>query len=452
MLKDPLPQVQNVAVLGLGRSGIAAARLLRSFGKQVIASDAQCLDEAALRERLPDVELRLGANDFGNATVAILSPGITPDAPILAQARERGISTLAELELGARCTQLPTVAITGTDGKTTTTMLAAHVLQHSGIGAIEAGNIGIPLCEVLLGEPSGTLVVEVSAFQLLHCPTFAPSILIATNIAQDHMDYFKGDWDSYVAAKRRPLDNMNEGQWAVLNASHPIISSWAHNARPQLAWYGFAEDVPTQRPRAYATKTELVFELEYISFSLPLSDLRLRGHHNILNALAATLGACIAGARPEAAVETLRTFNAPPHRIEYIRELDGVAYINDSKATNPHAATAGLLTVEAPVVLIAGGVDKALSLDTWIEAMRTRVSALLLIGELAPRLEQSCREAQLKLPIEHCPTLPDAVRRARVLASNTSKTVLFSPGCSSYDMFPNYVARGNSFRQAVEAL
>ena len=238
---DPIPSHRCVAVFGLGCSGIAAAHLLHRLGKRVIASD--CADETRRADFLsklpPGTELVLGRNEIGDATAIVTSPGLEPSLPIFAEAAQKHVDVLAELELAACATDTPIVAITGTDGKTTTTSLTAHLLAVCGIRNACGGNIGIPLAQVVLqcADDTARFVVETSAFQLAFCPRFHPHCLIATNIAEDHSEYFKGDWDAYVSTKRRMLANMTPEDWAILNASDPEIRTWNTRTTARLCYY-----------------------------------------------------------------------------------------------------------------------------------------------------------------------------------------------------------------------
>ena len=458
-IKDPLPGVDRVSILGLGRSGLAAARLLGRFGKSLIASDSRAdLDRDALLAQLPPgTELILGENTFGDASIAVISPGIPITQPIVKQATIAGVRLVAEIEIGARAITTPMVAITGTDGKTTTTLLTAHLLREAGLRVTVAGNIGVPLCECIDElQESDVAVIEVSAFQLWTAPTFCPNALITTNIASDHHDYFNNDADYYARAKRRPLDVMHSDHIAVLNAEDPEISTWAHHGAARSAWYGrrALSELPSSTRRAGIEEGMLVLIDRTPRHELiACADLPLPGAHNQLNALAASLGALAMGADAAAISAGLRSFRAPPHRIETVCTRDGVTFINDSKATNPHAACAGLRTAASPCVLIAGGVDKQLDLTDWVALMQTQTAAVVLIGDLAPKLRLLLEGEGYPAPCVDADSMQHAVERAFELAkAHDAKTVLLSPGCSSFDMFKSYGHRGDVFREIARRL
>ena len=457
-LHDPLPGHQKVAIFGLGASGLAAARLLASFGKTIIASDtAPETKRSELEARLPaGSRLILGKNDFADATAIVTSPGLAPDFPIFLEAAKKNIPVLAELELGARSTTTPIVAITGTDGKTTTTTLTNHILNTCGKVAQTGGNIGIPLSQVVAeAQNLDYLVVETSAFQLPFCHTFHPKILIATNIAEDHSEYFKGDWQKYVEAKRKPLSNMSADDVAVLNASDPEIAPWRDKTQAAIFWYGESEDdIPDDATCfAFLTEDEFVFCYKGEHFRYSRNAVHLKGLHNAMNILSSVCACRAAGCPFESSFSAIGSYKLPPHRIETVCVRRGVTFIDDSKATNPHAAIAALVALHRPLVLIAGGVDKGLHLGLWLETMKGCVTGLVLIGALTERLHREALEAGLSCPIVECDTLPNAVAKACELAGEThADTVLLSPACSSYDMFDNYGQRGDVFALAAREL
>jgi len=447
-----------VAIFGLGASGLSAAHLLASFGKTILASDIS--DESrreVLEAKLPEgTTLILGRNEAGSATVVVTSPGLAPNTPSLTDVSSRGIPIIAELELGFRATSIPILAVTGTDGKTTTTTLTSFILNACGKTNCAAGNIGIPLSQVVqTAEDLTCLVIETSAFQLPFCPTFRPHILLATNIAEDHRDYFEGSWERYVEAKKRPLLAMQAGDVAVLNASDPEIVQWGKDARPRCLWYGRSRgDIPPEAEAyACAEAGRIVIWYGGQSYSLPSETPHLRGMHNTMNIMCSVLACLAMGCAFSEVEKAVWQYTPPPHRIQTVGHVDGIAFIDDSKATNPHAATAALMTIDEPLVLLAGGVDKGLALEAWVEAMRKNVRALVLIGAIADRLQQAVIQASLACPIRRCASMEEAVATAHLLARELSCcVVMLSPGCSSYDMFTDYGQRGEAFTQAMKRL
>lgn len=456
-VQDPLPNHQNVAVFGLGGSGLAAARLLSTFHKKIIASD-NC--EESRREELsaklpPNTDLILGKNEIGQAEIIVTSPGLEPSLPIFETAKNKGIPVIAELDLAFRATRVPMVAITGTDGKTTTTTLTSHILNTCDIINHTGGNVGIPLSNVVLDHPDDDCyVVETSAFQLVFCPQFCPHVCIATNIAEDHSEYFKGDWNQYVSTKRRPLEKMGKDDVAILNASDPEIRTWSDHTQARVFWYGEKSDIPSNaQDYACIDGGDLIFVMEGIQRRVHFGDYHLRGRHNAMNMMGAVLASLAMGCPLDAALESIHSYALPAHRIQTVCTHRGIAFIDDSKATNPHAGIAALETLDEPTVLIVGGVDKGLHLTQWLETMRKNVRHLMVIGELGDRFCREADELGLPIPKHRCNSLEDAVKQGYALAQESEcSCVLLSPGCSSYDMFKSYVQRGEVFKSASLAI
>lgn len=455
---DPLSSHHSAAVFGLGSSGIAAVNLLSAYGKSIIASDSA--DESKRPEflsKLPsDTQLVLGRNEIGNATIIVTSPGLEPSTPIFAEAEAQGIPVIAELELAARATDIPIVAVTGTDGKTTTTTLTSHILNACGIINKMGGNVGIPLCKVVQeNETLDCLVVETSAFQLVFCPTFRPHILIATNIAEDHSEYFKGDWKRYVETKRRPISVMHDDDTVILNASDPEIRTWDKYAGCKCAWYGASKsDIPQNAENyAYVDGDAMQFHYAHKDHTIRLDDLKLKGAHNLMNTMGAVLASLCMNCEFEQIIKSIDSYELPPHRIQSVCHVNGIRFIDDSKATNPHAGIAALIAVNEPTVLIVGGVDKGLSLTEWLKLMDKNVRHIMVIGALTDRFCREADECGIKAKRHLCKTLEDAVQEGYELARrDRCSVVMLSPGCSSYDMFKSYGQRGDVFAKSAKNL
>jgi len=434
---------QNVAVLGAGLSGSAAALLLVSEGAQVTMLDSA--DEKDLLKSTLDnlrahgVHVVCGpeANQHSiSCDWMVLSPGIDPVSPLARNFASRGIDTISELELGWRSCDIPVIAVTGTNGKTTTTELLAQMLNSCGQRTIACGNIGKPLSEVAREkQPFDVLTVEVSSFQLEAIRTFRPSISLWLNFAPDHLDRYRSVAE-YRAAKLRIFENQTEQDVAVVNA---------------------AEALPTIRPRrtsfsVYSNRADfrlsdgaIVYENQPV---MRLADTKLPGLHNIEN-LMATLAVGVArGLSFAQMVPAIRDYEPRPHRCEFVRKLDGVEYVNDSKATNLDAVEKALVAQSKRVVLIAGGKDKGFTFDPLRQLVKDKVKSAVLIGEMAQSIRRSWEGA---VESEIATSLADAVERARGLAS-AGEVVLFSPGTSSFDMFKSYADRGDQFRKLVQSL
>jgi UDP-N-acetylmuramoylalanine--D-glutamate ligase len=434
---------QNVAVLGAGLSGSAAALLLASEDAKVTVLDS-AEDKNLLKSTLDNLRARgvrvicgsAADNDSSEYQWVVLSPGIDPASPLARNFCSRELETISEIELGWRFCEVPVIAVTGTNGKTTTTELLAQMLNFCGQRTIACGNIGKPLSEVAReNELFDVLTVEVSSFQLEAIRMFRPSISVWLNFAPDHLDRYRSVAD-YRAAKLRIFESQTEKDVAVVNA---------------------AEALPKIRPRritfsAYSNRADfrlsdgaIIYENQPV---LRLSDTKLRGLHNIENLMAALAVGVARGLSFAQMVPALRDYEPRPHRCEFVRELDGVDYVNDSKATNLDAVEKALAAQTKPIVLIAGGKDKGFTFDPLQSLVKNKVKSAVLIGEMARSIKRSWDGA---VNCDVATSLADAVERARGLA-RPGDLVLFSPGTSSFDMFKSYTDRGDQFRALVQAL
>jgi len=434
---------QNIAVLGAGLSGTAAALLLKAEGARVTlldsAEEKNLLKSTIDNLRKEGVRVICGkAADEDSSTyqMAVLSPGIDPASRLARNFSGRKIDMIGELELGWRFCETPAIAVTGTNGKTTTTELLAQMLNACGQRTIACGNIGKPLSEVARErKPLDVLTVEVSSFQLETTQTFHPSISLWLNFAPDHLDRYRSVAD-YRAAKLRIFENQTEQDVAVVNA---------------------AEALPKIRPRritfsAYSNQADFRLSNGAIVYQnqavLRLSDTKLRGLHNIENVMATLAAGVARGLLFEQMVPPLRNYEPRPHRCEFVREVDGVDYVNDSKATNLDAVEKALRSQTKPVILIAGGKDKGFTFAPLRSLVKEKARSTILIGEMAESIRRSWSGA---VHSEIANSLADAVERAHVVAK-PGDVVLFSPGTSSFDMFKSYADRGDQFRTLVQAL
>jgi UDP-N-acetylmuramoylalanine--D-glutamate ligase len=436
-------QGKKTAVLGAGLSGTAAAILLRSEGALVTVLDS-AEEKTLLKSTIENlrgrgIEVRCGPEaekDSSSYDFAVLSPGIDPISPLATNFSSRNIETMGELELGWRSVNVPVIAITGTNGKTTTTELLAQMLNACGQRTIACGNIGKPLCEVVLEQRDlDVLTVEVSSFQLETIRTFRPSISLWLNFAPDHLDRYRSVAE-YRAAKLRIFENQTAGDVAVVNGGETL---------PKIA-------ARTVTFSAYADHADFRLEGGSIAYQntpvLRMADTKLRGSHNIEN-LMATLAAGLArGLSFKQMLPPLCAYEPRPHRCEFVREIGEVIYVNDSKATNLDAVEKGLLAQNKAVILIAGGKDKGFTFETLRPLVSEKVRAAILIGEMAARI---ARDWEAAVPCEIAYSLADAVERAHAIAK-PGEVVLFSPGTSSFDMFKSYADRGDQFRALVHAL
>src|SRR5262245_2391804 len=435
---------QNVAVLGAGLSGSAAALLLRSEGAQVTVLDSaeekNLLKSTIDNLRAQDVGVICGeaANEHSSAyEMAVLSPGIDPTSQLVRNFSSRGIDIIGELELGWRfCEKIPIIAITGTNGKTTTTELLAQMLNACGQRTIACGNIGKPLSEVgREKQPYDVLTVEVSSFQLETIRTFHPSIALWLNFAPDHLDRYRSVAE-YRAAKLRLFENQTVDDVAIVNAVESL---------PEVRARKITFSAYSNRADFRLSEGAIVFENKPV---LRLNQTKLRGSHNIENLMATLAAGHARGLEFEKMVPSLSNYQPRPHRCEFVRQIGGVDYINDSKATNLDAVEKALLAQTKPVVLIAGGKDKGFDFTPLRNLVKEKVRSTILIGEMAQRIAADWKDV---VPSELATSLADAVARAHTTAKS-GEVVLFSPGTSSFDMFKSYADRGDQFRALVQAL
>jgi UDP-N-acetylmuramoylalanine--D-glutamate ligase len=391
------------------------------------------------------VAVDVGRHDLARirgATAVVVSPGVPPSAPVVAAAREAGVEIVAELDLGARALDRSRlIAVTGTNGKTTTTLLIAHLLEAAGRRAVAAGNVGYALTEVALQEtPPAWVAVEASSFQLHDAPGLAPAIGVVTNLAPDHLDRYP-DVGEYYADKRLLFRNAGADSVWVLNAADPAVEDLAAGVVGRRRRFRLDREADAWFDRVAG---RLVLDGAPL---LPRAELRLLGDHNVENALAAALAAHAAGADRTALTRGLASFRAPPHRLEPVRVVGGVTWINDSKATNVAATLVALRAMTGPFVTILGGRHKGQPYTALGSAL-ARCRAVVAYGEAADLVRRDLAGATA---VEVIPPFDDAVRRAGAMA-RPGDTVLLSPACASFDQFENYEARGERFRAVVNGL
>ncbi|MBK1835300.1 UDP-N-acetylmuramoyl-L-alanine--D-glutamate ligase [Roseibacillus ishigakijimensis] len=430
---------QHVAILGAGRSGRAAAELCLKLGAQVTVYDTNAIGG----EWPTGISLQEKASPESAASenfdLVVISPGIETQGAFAQAFARRSAEFMGEMELAYQNYEGLVVAITGTNGKTTTTELISAFLNEGGISCVPCGNHGRPLSDVVLDpDCPAAVALEASSFQLETIDTFAPKVAVWLNFAPDHMDRYR-DLEEYRAAKRRIFENMTGEDVVVARSQEDLGSLKARVVRFMSEWDEENENEYTLRNgQIYHQEEPLVC----------LDDTNLRGLHNAENIMAAAGAANAAGVPVEAIRKALENFVPPPHRCELIRTLDGVEYLNDSKATNLHALESALRALTRPIVLIAGGKEKGLDYTPLAPLLRERTLATVTFGEIGEKLGELFRA---EVETETVETLAEAVEAARRLAPAGS-TVLFSPGTSSFDQFSSYVERGEAFRKYVNNL
>lgn len=447
---------KKVLVCGMARSGVSAAQCLYELGARVTISDSKA--EEKLAEALQplegmDIRRCLGDQaqpaDLESYDLAVTSPGIPMQAPILRAVQAAGVPLIGELELGAQVSRAPLYAVTGTNGKTTTTTLIGEIFRNLGKTTYVVGNIGYPFtaCALRCGEED-VAVAEVSSFQLETISTFHPHIAVMCNITEDHLNRH-GTMEEYIRVKERIFENMGQGDYAVLNLDDPIVRGMAERIPCTPAFFSRRQEVETG---TYLEGEEVVFSLNgHKKRVLRADEIRIPGEHNLENALAATALAMLAGVPAPVVRHTLKTFPGVEHRIETVRTVEGVTYINDSKGTNVDASIRAVRAMKVPTVLLAGGYDKHTDfLPLAREILASKIHTVVVLGDTAEQIERALRAVGFE-SILHAKTFEEAVLLARSCARE-GENVLLSPACASFDMFQDYEERGRVFKEIVSRL
>ena len=437
---------KKVTVVGLARSGAAAARVLHALGAIVTVTDKKPMDQlTALAASLGSgIAVEAGGHPeriFVGADLIVLSPGVPKIAPVL-QAQQQGVNVISELELAWLLSDAPYVGITGTNGKSTVTTLVGLMLAKAKKKVLVAGNIGNALTEDIAQlRGKDWIVAELSSFQLEDIETFRPRIATILNVTQDHLDRYHS-LEEYGEAKARIFMNQRREDFLVLNFDDPIVKFYARRTAATV--------IPFSRqlrfnPGACVRDGHLVFNGRRV---IAVDELKISGVHNLENALAATALSLLAGADMESVASVLRTFPGLEHRLEFVRTKDGVSYINDSKGTNVGAVIKSVEGFTQPVVLIAGGLDKGSDFSPLYDLFKHKVKLLILIGKAADKMAKVLGTATETVFAQ---SLQDAVRLASTRAGN-GDAVLLSPACASFDMFRDFEDRGQQFKEAVKGL
>jgi UDP-N-acetylmuramoylalanine--D-glutamate ligase len=443
---------KRVLVVGLGKSGVASALFLKARGARVTVSDSK--SEEQFGDEIPtllDHGIAVETGGHGERTfqgqdLIVVSPGVPVDAPLLVQARALGETVIGEIELAARFFPGQIIAITGSNGKTTTTTLAGEIVSAGGHSTVVGGNIGTPAISLVENATEKTVaVLEVSSFQLETIQSFRPKIAVVLNVTPDHLDRHR-TFAAYVDAKARIFENQQVDDFAVLNADDPTCESLAHRTQAQVFWFSRAKEV---KQGAYARDGRILFRDARGQREIMLvSEIPLKGAHNVENVLAAVCVGSLMGCSPEAIRQTIHNFKAVEHRLEYVATIRGVEYYNDSKATNVDATIKAIESFPANIHLILGGKDKGSDYSVLNELLKQRVKRVYTIGAAAAKIESQIRGAT---EIVHAETLESAVKRASVEAQ-AGDIVLLAPACASFDQFKNYEQRGRVFKEVVKEL
>src|SRR6201997_4462580 len=443
---------KRALVVGLGKSGVASALFMKAHGARVTVSDTKSGDE--LRNEIPvllDHGITVETGGHGDPTFrgqdrVVGSPGVPPAGPPLVQARTLGESVIGEIELAAQFLPGPIVAITGSNGKTTTTTLAGEIMAAGGFSALVGGNIGTPAISLADRAKAETIVVlEISSFQLETVQTFRPKVAVVLNITPDHLDRHR-TFEVYTDAKARIFENQQQNDFAVLNADDPTCVAMAERTLAQVFWFSRLKEV---KQGTWVEDGKIFFRDNSAQRELlQVSDIPLKGAHNLENVLAAACSGILMGCAPEKIRQAVHNFKAVEHRLEFVATIGDVDYYNDSKATNVDATIKALESFPANIHLILGGKDKGSDYTVLNDLLRHRVKRVYTIGAAAEKIESHIKGAA---EIVHAETLENAIRRASAVAE-PGDVVLLAPACASFDQFLSYNHRGRVFKEVVRAL
>ena len=444
---------KRVLIVGLGKSGLSAARCLSREGAEVTISDIKI--EADLDDELLNKALELGVKletgnhrqeTFLNSDMIILSPGVPHDLDPLKAAMATGIPVMGEMELASRLIRIPIVAVTGTNGKSTTTTLVGCMLKRAGLRTFVGGNIGTPLMDYIVDHwEADYAVVEVSSFQLDTMNSFSPAVSILLNISPDHLDRYP-DYEAYVQSKLKIFQNQGPGQYAILNDDDEKLSRFTPAGEVSVLRYGIEKKAHRQ---AFMHGEKLVASLSGMApHHFDMAKFGLPGKHNLENLMGVILAGLALNIEPGYIQEAIEHFKSLPNRLERIGSFNGVDYYNDSKATNVDAAIRAIRSFDKPVILIAGGRHKGGDYAPLVKTAEGRVKKAILMGEAKNLLAESFEGV---IPYTLAKDMEDAVNQA-FSAAETNDVVLLAPACSSFDMFSDYAHRGRVFREAVERI
>lgn len=444
-------QGKRTLVVGLGVSGVSSALWLKRMGADLIATDLK--KEGDLPERhiskLKSLNINIEAGKhreetFLSADLIVLSPGVPTGLDLIDKAKKKGVPVIGEMELASRYIDVPLIAITGTNGKSTTTELISAILRKGGFRVFKGGNIGRPLIELLVKrEQVDYAVIEVSSFQLESIETFAPYISTVLNVSPDHLERYR-DFESYARTKLKIYMNQTPSSHLILNRDDEFLKNAPFREGIIVHWFSSKE---SENVDAYLGEDEkIIFKVPSCGmFKMELSRFPIRGIHNAENIMASVISGLILGVKPENIIDAIAEYRQLPHRLQLVESINGVDFYNDSKATNIDSARKSIMSFERPIILIAGGRHKGSDYGSFAEACRKRVKFAFLIGESRELIAKAFRGV---VPFDFADTLHEAVSRAYSIA-RSGDVVLLAPACSSFDMFRDYVHRGEEFERIV---
>ncbi len=444
--------MKKLVILGGGESGVGASILGKKEGWEVFLSDkgkvAPKYQEVLNTHQIQWEQETHTHERILQADCIVKSPGIPDTAEIVRKAKEKGIEIISEIEFAYRYTKGKIIAITGSNGKTTTTSLTYHILKEGGLNVGVAGNIGKSFAQMVAEDDKEYYVLEISSFQLDGIVSFRPHIAVLLNITPDHLDRYDYKMENYVASKFRITENQTPSDYFIYDADDPIIAQWLENNEIKAQKLPFSMEKEIKQG-AYSLNDKIQVMTNNQTFEIEVETMSLKGKHNVKNTMAASVSSRLLEVRKESIRESLRGFVGEPHRLEQVKTVEGVAYINDSKATNVNSVFFALDTMKTPVVWIVGGVDKGNDYSPLLPYVHEKVKAIVCLGVDNRVILQSFGNV---IPnMVEARSMEEAVKYAHQFAVS-GDTVLLSPACASFDLFQNYEDRGNQFKKEVEKL
>ena len=444
--------MKRLAILGGGESGVGAAILGKQKGFEVFVSDKGEISkkyiEVLLKNAIEFEEKKHTESKILNADIVVKSPGIADTVPLVIKLKDKCIQVISEIEFASKYTDATIVGITGSNGKTTTTLLLHHILKGAGLNVGVAGNIGDSFAQQVANEKYDNYVLELSSFQLDGVKGFNSHIAILTNITPDHLDRYEYDFEKYIASKFRVTENQKETDYLIYDADDEAISNWLkkNNTRAKLVPFSLQKELEYG---AFLKNNIITININKDTLTMPISTLTVKGKHNVKNAMAATMAAQLLRVRKESIKESLSSFEGAEHRLENVAKIYGVEYINDSKATNVNATFYALECMDKQTVWIVGGVDKGNDYNDLLPLVREKVKAIVCLGLDNDKIKNIFGNV-VDIVVETAGA-EEAVKVARKL-SEKGDVVLLSPACASFDLFENYEDRGRQFKTAVRSL
>ena len=444
--------MKRLVILGGGESGIGTAILGKQKGYEVFVSDSgeilKKYKKVLLNNDILFEEKNHTESKILNADVVMRSPGIPETVPLVLKLKEKGIQVISEIEFAAKYTAATIVGITGSNGKTTTTLILHHILKEAGLNVGVAGNIGDSFAAQVAHESYDNYVLELSSFQLDGIADFNSHIAILTNITPDHLDRYEYDFEKYIASKFRITKNQTETDYLVYDADDQAINNWLENNTVKAKLVPFSLEKELEYG-AFLKDKIITININKDTFKMPISTLTVKGKHNVKNAMAATMAAQLLKVRKEFIKESLSSFEGAEHRLENVAKIDGIEYINDSKATNINATFYALECMDKQTVWIVGGVDKGNDYNDLLSLVREKVKAIVCLGLDNDKIKNMFSNV-VDIIVETAGA-EEAVKVAHKL-SEKGDAVLLSPACASFDLFENYEDRGRQFKAAVRSL